>query len=277
MSKKLLSPKNNYIFKRIFGHIGNEEITKNLLSAIMKKEIKEIDLEKNRILEKDLLLDKFGILDIRVKLDDNIDCDIEMQMVDYEDIQERILYYCSKNLKSGESHITNQKVVIILITAYEIKELRKIKKILSKWQIREEDYQNEVLTDRLELYILELHKYKRYKNISKELENWIKFIESPEEMEMSKIENENIKKAREELEKISDDEYEQELTLKREMFLHDMASLKGNAYKNGEKAGLEKGKTEEKIKIAKKMLKEKIDIETIIKCTGLTKEEIKKL
>ena len=277
MSKKLLSPKNNYIFKRIFGHIGNEEITKNLLSAIMKKEIKEIDLEKNRILEKDLLLDKFGILDIRVKLDDNIDCDIEMQMVDYEDIQERILYYCSKNLKSGESHITNQKVVIILITAYEIKELRKIKKILSKWQIREEDYQNEVLTDRLELYILELPKYKRYKNISKELENWIKFIESPEEMEMSKIENENIKKAREELEKISDDEYEQELTLKREMFLHDMASLKGNAYKNGEKAGLEKGKTEEKIKIAKKMLKEKIDIETIIKCTGLTKEEIKKL
>ena len=277
MSKKLLSPKNDYTFKRIFGHIGNEEITKNLLSAIMKKEIKEIDLEKNRILEKDLLSDKFGILDIRAKLDDNIDCDVEMQMVDYEDIQERILYYWSKlysgNLKSGESYITNQKVVIILITAYEIKELRKIKKVLSKWQIREENYQNEVLTDRLEFYILELPKYKRYKNISRELENWVKFIESPEEMEMSKIENENIKKAREELEKISDDEYEQELALKREMFLHDMASLKGNAYRNGEKAGLEKGK----IEIAKRMLKDGLDIEIIIKYTGLTKEEIEKM
>ena len=168
---------------------------------------------------------------------------------------------------------TNQKVVIILITAYEIKELRKIKKVLSKWQIREENYQNEVLTDRLEFYILELPKYKRYKNISKELENWVKFIESPEEMEMSKIENENIKKAREELEKISDDEYEQELALKREMFLHDMASLEAKGYRNGEKAGLEKGK----IEIAKKMLKEKIDIETIIKCTGLTREEIENL
>ena len=277
MSKKLLSPKNDYTFKRIFGHIGNEEITKNLLSAIMKKEIKEIDLEKNRILEKDLLSDKFGILDIRAKLDDNIDCDIEMQMIDYEDIQERILYYWSKlysgNLKSGKTYISNQKVVIILITAYEIKELRKIKKVLSKWQIREENYQNEVLTDRLEFYILELPKYKRYKNISRELENWVKFIESPEEMEMSKIENENIKKAREELEKISDDEYEQELALKREMFLHDMASLEAKGYRNGEKAGLEKGK----IEIAKKMLKDGLDIEIIIKYTGLTKEEIEKM
>ena len=90
---------------------------------------------------------------------------------------------------------------------------------------------------------------------------------------MSKIENENIKKAREELEKISDDEYEQELALKREMFLHDMASLKGNAYRNGEKAGLEKGK----IEIAKRMLKDGLDIEIIIKYTGLTKEEIEKM
>ena len=98
---------------------------------------------------------------------------------------------------------------------------------------------------------------------------------------MSKIENENIKKAREELEKISDDEYEQELALKREMFLHDMASLKGNAYRDGEKAGFEKGEKvgleKGKIEIAKNMLKDGIDIEIIIKYTGLTKEEIEKL
>ena len=37
------------------------------------------------------------------------------------------------------------------------------------------------------------------------------------------------------------------------------------------------GKQEEKIEMAKKMLKDKLDIETIIKYTDLTKEEIEKL
>ena len=37
MSKKLLSPKNDYIFERLFGHKGNEELTKGLLSAILNK------------------------------------------------------------------------------------------------------------------------------------------------------------------------------------------------------------------------------------------------
>ena len=27
-SKKIYTPKNDYVFKRIFGHVGNEEITK---------------------------------------------------------------------------------------------------------------------------------------------------------------------------------------------------------------------------------------------------------
>ena len=41
--------------------------------------------------------------------------------------------------------------------------------------------------------------------------------------------------------------------------------------------GEENGERNKSIEIAKKMLKEKIDIKTIIKCTGLTKEEIEKL
>ena len=34
MSHKLLNPKNDYVFKRLFGSVGNETITKNLLSCI---------------------------------------------------------------------------------------------------------------------------------------------------------------------------------------------------------------------------------------------------
>ena len=124
--------------------------------------------------------------------------------------------------------------------------MRKIEKILTKWQIREENYQNEVLTEKLEFYILELPKLEKYKDISEDLRNWLKFIESPEVMKMSEIKDENIKKAKEELEKINMDEYEQDMALRREIFLLDQNSMKARAYEDGEKAGLEKRKKRRK-------------------------------
>ena len=48
-------------------------------------------------------------------------------------------------------------------------------------------------------------------------------------------------------------------------------------YDKGLDDGIEKGAKEEKIKIVKSMLKENMDIQIIIKITGLTKEEIEKL
>ena len=128
---KLLDPKIDYVFKRIFGYIGNEEITKELISSIIQKEISDIELDNNPILEKDLLDDKVGILDIRAKIEDNINCDIEMQIVDRKNIEKRILYYWSKlysmNLKSGKDYEELEKVIVILITDYEIDSLKEIK------------------------------------------------------------------------------------------------------------------------------------------------------
>lgn len=55
---KAMLPTNDYVFKRIFGYVGNEEITKGLLSAILKKKINSVNLAGNKILEKDLQEDK---------------------------------------------------------------------------------------------------------------------------------------------------------------------------------------------------------------------------
>lgn len=41
--------------------------------------------------------------------------------------------------------------------------------------------------------------------------------------------------------------------------------------------GVEHGSKEQSVKIARKMLEENLDIEIIVKTTGLTKEEIEKL
>ncbi len=96
MSNKLLNPKNDYVFKRLFGHVGNETITKNLLSCILQLDITDIQLDSNPITEKELFDDKVGILDIKAKIDNTTNIDIEMQVVDKKNIEKRILFYLSK-------------------------------------------------------------------------------------------------------------------------------------------------------------------------------------
>ena len=105
---KLLNPKNDYVFKRIFGQIGNEDITASLISSIVGKEITNVELDNNTILEKDLFDDKVGILDIKAKINSAINCNIEMQVVDKNDIERRLLFYWSrlfsKSIKAGKDY-----------------------------------------------------------------------------------------------------------------------------------------------------------------------------
>ena len=74
-------PTNDYVFKRIFGHVGNEIITQGFLNAILDTKVKKVDLDKNTILEQDIYDDKIGILDVKATLNNNVMCDIEMQMI----------------------------------------------------------------------------------------------------------------------------------------------------------------------------------------------------
>ena len=269
MSKKLLSPKNDYVFKRIFGWEGNEDITGDLISSIMEEEIKDVNLDCNKILERDLVSDKLGVLDIKAKIGNNMECDIELQIADRKNIAERILYYWSKmyskSVKIGTDYIKAKKTVVILITDYELEELRELEEMLSKWQIKEINNPKITLTDKLEFYILELPKIKKDSKINDKLNKWIKFIRSPEALKMEDLKDKYIKKAMEELEKLGDSEEEQERAFQRELFIMDLKAI--------EARGIEKGK----IEIAKKMKKLRKPIEEIIELTELTKEEIEKL
>ena len=277
------------MFKRIFGFVGNEEITKGLLSSIIQKEISNIELDNKTILEKDLLEDKVGILDIRAKIENKINCNIEMQIVDRKNIEKRILYYWSKlysmNLNAGKDYESLEKVIVILITDYEIDTLKEIERYETKWNIREEEYQKVILTEVMEFYIIELPKYERYKERTKnkELNRWIKFIKEPEVVEMG--DNKEIKKAKEVLEEISKDERERYLAELREKYIMDQKAIEDAGYDKGLKDGMSQGmsfgisqgRKERNIEIAKNLLKLNLSIEQIIEATGLTKEEIEKI
>jgi predicted transposase/invertase (TIGR01784 family) len=140
---KLLNPKLDYVFKRIFGSNGSEEITKDFLRAVTKENITEIELDCNPITEKDLYDDKLGILDIKAKLNNNINCNIELQLVDKKNIEKRLLFYWSKmytsSIKKGEDFEKLQKGIVVLISDYNLDNLKENGNFMTKWQIREEE------------------------------------------------------------------------------------------------------------------------------------------
>ena len=270
-------PKNDYVFKRIFGYQENESITKDFISATLNQNITDVILESSHAFPKDMLDDKVGILDVKAKINGNINCDIEMQVVDQKNIEKRILFYCSKmyvqSMKSGMDYFDAEKSIAILLSNYELPSLQEIKKYASRWNIREEEYSNVILTDALEIVIIELPKFEKYKDNSA-LASWVKFINNPRVVDMN---NEEIKKAKEVLDELSQDENARYLAELREKYIMDQKAVEAAGYDKGLECGLEQGISTTKIQIAKKLKARGFDIEKIHELTELPIEEIKNL
>ena len=143
--------------------------------------------------------------------------------------------------------------------------------MFDKPTIREETYGKIILTDVLELYIIDLSKIEKYSE-STSLDTWVKFISNSEDLNMENA-DESIKKAKEVLDEISEDEHEQYLAHLREKYIFERQGIEEAGFDKG----LAQGSKNEKYEIAKKMKEDNESIEKIIKYTGLTKEEIEKL
>ena len=137
-----------------------------------------------------------------------------------------------------------------------------------------------MLTDVLEFYIIEIPKAREIlkKDPNNKLAQWVMFLDNPNESEVSKImnENEEIKEAMSELEKISKDKELKRVAELREKAIRDEKNGLRHAREDGLKEGLERMK-ETEIKIAKKLKEKNLSINEIIEITGLTKEEVEKL
>ena len=291
--KQILQPKNDVVFQALFTR-GKESITKALIEDILNIKVHSLELDKSKDLLNENTEDKNGRLDLRAVINDNIECDIEIQLSSHEKMLERFLYYWSKmyaaNLQIGDKYSCLKKTISIIILDDEIEDFKEITKSHTKWQIREEEYLKKILTPYLQIDIIELPKaIKEYeKNKQNEMLQWMMFLENPENKEVANImkNNENIKEAKDELEKISQDDILRRMALKAELERMDHEQLmyearrdgkaegKEEGKKEGIKEGIKKGIKENQLEIAKKMLKEKMQIDIIEKFTGLTKEEI---
>ena len=141
------------------------------------------------------------------------------------------------------------------------------------------------MTDDFELHIIELPKIKKEKADGKEekLLEWLSFLENPESKEVTGYmeKNKNMKQAKEKLNTLSADEEMRILAELREKAILDERSLKNGSYDEGHAKGRAEGLAEGLIQKnkenAKKMKEEGNNIETIIKITNLTRQEIEQL
>jgi len=280
---KTLSPKLDVVFQALFGEVGNESITKGFLETILERKIDSIDLSRNPILRREFKDEKLGVLDIIAKLDENEICNIELQIVDKKNIIERILYYWSRlysrQIKSGEDYKILQKAIVILITDFKIENLEELD-YHSRWKIMEDKQGKKIiLTQKLEIDIIELPKIIGKEKEQDNLLDWLYFLENPKSERVTKKmnENENLKEAVKKLDNLSEDERMQRIADLRQKAIMDEKAIYEKGLEVGIEKGIMEGSRKEKIEIAKKMLELKIDKETIAEATGLTEQEIEKI
>ena len=134
-----------------------------------------------------------------------------------------------------------------------------------------------MLTDDLELHIIELPKMRKNKATGKDkkLLEWLSFLNNPESKEVANYmkNNESMKKAKERLNTMSEDEKIRRLAELREKAILDELEVKAYNYRKGKNDGLKQRNKE----IAKKLKEKGLSIDFIIEITNLTKEEIEKL
>lgn len=253
---------NDYVFKRIFGKQGNESILKDFLKAVLELPIEKIEVIKDANLERAVVENKSGILDIKATLDNKITVNIEMQIRNQHNMIDRSLYYWSNlyssSLYKKQDYTQNNRTITINILMFNI---FKEGPYHEKCKIRR-DYNGEVLTEDLEMHFIQIPKCKK-DDVKTKLDRWIQFIGniSEEGVNIAMKENKEIRKAKEELEYLTGDEEERRLAELREKAIRDeITNINGT-----------------KREIAKKMKKKNMDINEIIEITGLTKEEIESL
>ena len=293
--RKTLSLKNDLVFKEFFGRRGNEEYLKDFLSALLKRKINRIQIQKDFSMSRENVTRRNGILDIRAVVDDKKIINIEMQVSHKEDFLIRAEYYASKltssELKVGEAYEKIKPVIVVAILNYNFFEFEEyVSEIVSVFKSHKEC---EIETMH-KYYFIELPKYRKSKNaktLESKLDQWLTFIDGEDKKgeEVAMAKNAVIKKAQEELDYLTGDEEIARLEELREKEVKDRMAIEKYGIKIGEergiKIGIKKGviegrkleQIESQKRIAKRMKELKIDTMLISNSTGLSISQIKKL
>ena len=281
--------KNDIIFTAFFARKGNEEFLIDFLQSILKIEIKKIKIREEVNLEKLSVGEKGGRLDIQAELNEGTIVNIEMQMKNLHNIENRTTLYGAKILAREEARGKNyndiKNVIMINILNYELTEFEEY---VSETVVVLDKHREYEIIKGMKWYFIELPKFRKaHPNMDEKLNQWLAFIDDNDrgKIKMAEKKNKTLEKARKEMTYLTGDEEIRRLAELREKWEMDWNSSMDyskregirEGIKEGKKEGIKEGAKEKNLENAKKMREEKIPIETIMKITKLTQEEIENL
>ena len=282
MERRLLNPKIDFVFKKIFGSEKHPGVLISFLNAVLKPKNNITDVEiKNTDIDKSYIEDKFSRLDVKAVTSKNEIINIEIQLKNEYNMIQRSLYYWSKlyeeQLSEGDRYDKLSRTVCINILDFKY---LKNDRFHNGYRLKEIET-NEELTDLQEIHFIEIPKLKRFESteeIVDLLEGWVEFLRDPESEVIRKLEmsNKEIREAKDELYRLSRNSKERELYYLREKSLRDEISALANAKEKGLKEGLKQGLFEGKLESARSFL-DILDDDTIATKLNIDVDIIKKL
>ena len=262
---KFLDIKTDYAFKKVFGSENSKDILLSFLNSMLDLDIVDLIIEDPYNVPK-LQGMKDTAVDVKATLQDKTKVIIEMQILNHDGFESRILYNTAKNyanqLDSGDKYHLLNPVIALTIVNFTMFDFKKYK---SSFKLLEKDNFTKYKDD-IELVFIELPKMnKELQECENIEERWIYFIKNARKLDL--IPNnldENLAEAFKIASTANMSRDEIEIQEKREEFLFIQKNSIEKAKRDGLEEGREKGREEgreegkeqEKLKNALIMVKE---------------------
>ncbi|WP_297278204.1 Rpn family recombination-promoting nuclease/putative transposase [uncultured Brachyspira sp.] len=288
---------NDYFMRYLFSSSDSNAILLDFINSIML----DSNMKTFRSVEiltpfnyKENYEDKETIVDVKCITQNGTVVIIEIQLQGNSRFPERILYYWASNysklLKQGEKYDALTPVISINLLNFNLDDNDSIHSCYMIY----DSINKRLLTDHLQIHILELKKFK-YNSLEPDLNCWLKFFTMKEKDDKEVIMSDLVKEKpiMEEVQKRYNNFIKDRLMMneydKREAYLYGNQIMLEEerrlgieegikqGIEQGIEQGIKQGKKNKAISMAKNMKDRYMDINLISELTGLSIEEIEKL
>lgn len=286
---RFINPFTDWGFKRIFGQEINKDLLIQFLNELL---VDERHITELQFLDKEQLPEtkdqRGAIYAIFCKTDTGERIIVEIQNRRQPFFMDRSIFYASRAVvgqgqKGEEWDYKLSAVYTICFMNFHLSEvpLKKFRMDVGLMDMQE----LKPVSDKFRLIYLMLPLFpkKEEAECENDFERWIYVLKNMETLERMPFQAQNavFRKLAEitdvsALSQKDQERYEESLKIYRDNYAADLYSY-NKGLKEGEKEGEKKGRAEERVVIAKNMKMAGADIQMIIQCTNLTKEQIDQL
>ncbi len=288
---KFLDPKNDFLFKRLFGTEKNKDILIYFINSILhlagEDAVQDVTYLKT-IQDPEVAYKKQSVVDVLCRDQTGTQFIIEMQVAKTPGFEERAQFYAAKayinQMNAGEKYHDLKEVIFIAITDYVMFPNK------ASWKSDHVTLDKKTFEQDLKAFsftFIELPKFKRtIDELTTIEEKWAYFFKHANETtedELTALLGDDVvlKKAFDESTKYSMNEEEwnsYEAALKHERDARAIEEQKlMDAEAKGKSAGKVEGEKAKAVEIARGMLEKEMEISLIAELTGLTADEIDSL